>query len=293
MDERIIASFEKVWEKILVLTPNILAGVIIILVFLFIGIGFQRLIRKRMKARGKENIVTSFLSGLVKWVLFILGLVIASDLMGFGKVAASLMAGAGISAIIIGFAFKDIAGNFLSGALLAINRPFQVGDIIQIGNFKGPVKDIDMRNTHIRTLDGRDIYVPNTMMITDVLTNFTRDGLIRLEFIAGLDVEDDIEAAQKLILRHFDDDKVILKTPQANVIVEEIGVNSIDLKIFFWINLFNQRSEEQVMIGEPVRSRVIREVKELLLANGFSLPSNIIEHKMFREGKSLEVKLEK
>ncbi|MCF8227982.1 MAG: mechanosensitive ion channel family protein [Bacteroidales bacterium] len=72
-----------------------------------------------------------------------MGFIIALDIMGFGKVAASNVADVGVSAIILGFAFKDIAENFLAGILIALNRPFKVDDIIEIGSKKGPVKSID------------------------------------------------------------------------------------------------------------------------------------------------------
>lgn len=72
---------------------------------------------------------------MIKWVFITLGIIFALHFVGFGGIASSIVAGAGISALIIGFAFKDIAENFLAGILLAVNRPFNMGDIIQTGEY--------------------------------------------------------------------------------------------------------------------------------------------------------------
>jgi small-conductance mechanosensitive channel len=225
-------------------------------------------------------------------LFYIIGFTIALFNLGLGGVAGSLIAGAGVSAIIIGFAFKDIAVNFLAGIILAINRPFNIGDIIEVNGINGPVKSLDLRSTHIRTADGRDIYIPNSMAITNIFTNYTNDGLLRLDFKVGLDTYNDIEKAREVIIHHLTKIEDILKDPAPNVALEELGENSANIRIMFWINIFESDKGEQPLLGEFLKSRVMRETKDLLLENGFNMPSSIIEHKMYDEKKPLLVKLQ-
>jgi len=253
MYQNIIESFENFWASVIVRLPDILVSLLVLIVFIIIGF------------------------------------TIALFNLGLGGVASSLIAGAGVTAIIIGFAFKDIAENFLAGILLAINRPFNIGDIIEVGGVKGPVQDLDLRTTHIKTADGRDIYIPNSMAITNVFTNYTKDGFLRLDFLVGLDTFDDIENARKIIIEHLSNQKDILKSPQPNVSLEELGESSITIKVMFWTNIFKAAKKDQTLLGEPIKSRIMREVKDLLLSNGFNMPAQIVEHKMYQEENPLKV----
>lgn len=289
--ENLQSTFLELGDAFVSRLPGIIAALIVFLFFVFIGYAVNRIIKGRIIKRLKAKIVASFVAEIIKWVFISIGFLIALHMMGFGGIASSLLAGAGVSAIILGFAFKDIAENFLAGMILAINRPFKAGDIIQVDSFKGPVVDIDMRTTHIRSADGRDIYIPNSIVIKSVFTNYTKDGFLRLEFMVGLDQNDDLEKARVLILNHLKSQNRILKDPESNVIVEELGVNTVDMKVFFWIDLYGNSSEDPGLLGEPVRSQIMREVKDMLLNNGFNLPSNIVEHKMYKPESPVEVKV--
>lgn len=290
MVKKIFIALNSYLDSFLQALPDIIVALFIILIFILTGNLLNSIFRRRVLNKSKDMLISAFIAQIIKWVFYIAGFTIALDIIGFGKVAASMVAGVGVSAIIFGFAFKDIAENFLAGILIAFNRPFKVGDIIEIGSKKGPVKSIDLRNTHIRTADGRDIYIPNSIMIKDVLTNYTKDGLIRLDFTVGLDQNDDLEEARHLIIKYLLSQKEILQKPEPNVLTELIGVSSIDIKVFFWIDLFKGKPDEQSLIGEPQKSKVMREVKDLLLNAGFNLPSTIIEHKMYRKNDPLSVR---
>lgn len=292
MYSNVIQSFKSFWISIVDKLPDILVSLTVLIVFIFLGKLLYRIFKQRIQNRWKDSIISSFLSEFLKWAFYLIGLTFALFNLGLGGFASSLIAGAGITAIIIGFAFKDIAENFLAGILLAINRPFNVGDIIEVAGVKGPVKALDLRTTQIKTVDGRDIYIPNSSVITNVFTNYTRDGLLRLDFLVGLDTYDDIEKARKLIMDHLLNHEGILKEPAPNVTLEELGESSISIKIMFWINIFKSAKKDQSQLGEPLKSRIMREVKDLLIENGFNMPSAIIEHKMYNENNPLKIKVQ-
>jgi len=293
MYENILKSFETFWLSAIDKLPDLLVSIVVLIVFIFIGKLTHRMFKQKFQSRWKDSVMSSFLSEFLKWAFYIIGFTIALFNLGLGGVASSLIAGAGITAIIIGFAFKDIAENFLAGILLAINRPFNIGDIIEVGGVKGPVQSLDLRTTHIKTADGRDIYIPNSMAITNVFTNYTKDGFLRLDFLVGLDTNDDIDKARKIIINHLMNQEDILENPLPNVSLEELGESSITIKVMFWTNIFKAAKKDQTLLGEPIKSRMMREVKDLLLANGFNMPAQIVEHKMYYEEKPLTIKIQK
>lgn len=295
MIEKIRSDFYEFHASLLGMLPNLVTAIVILAMFIALGKLFQKLYEKRLRIRWKDNIFSRFMAQLIKWSLYLFGLIFALHILGFGGLAGSVLAGAGISAIIIGFAFKDIAENFLAGLLLGINRPFKINDIIEINNVKGTVRGLDLRTTHLRIVDGRDIYIPNSMIIKNILTNYTRDGLIRLDFQLGLDTNCDTEKARILILNKLKmlTEFGLLVNPPPNVTIEAVGVSTIDLRVFFWVNVFREKKYDEVLQGEMLKSKVIREVVDLLDKNGYSFPSYVLEHKIYKQDEPIPVKVQK
>lgn len=291
------AQFTKVFndyrEAFVELLPNLTIAVVVFLLFFGLGKLFYSVIHRRIQKRWKDTIAGGIIASSFKWLFYLLGIFSALSILGFSKVASGLVAGAGVSAFIIGFAFKDIAENFLAGLLLAFSRPFNLRDIIEINGMKGTVSALNLRTTQIRTLDGRDIFIPNGTIIKTELTNFTKDGLLRYDFVLGLDTDSDIENARKLILAELDTYKEIgvLKSPPVAVNVEQVGVSTIDLRIFFWVDAFKSKVYDPMLEGEFVKSRVIRGVAKMLLDNNYSLPSTILEHKIYDKNDPIPVKV--
>ncbi|MEZ5007649.1 MAG: mechanosensitive ion channel family protein [Chitinophagales bacterium] len=289
---RVQQAFVEFWNSIIEHLPKMVLALTVIIISLFIGIAIKRTINSFIRKKWDKSIVVTFIGEFFKWFALLIGIAIAFNLLGFGGIASSLVASAGVSAVIIGFAFKDIAENFLAGILLAVNRPFQIKDIIESNGVKGPVQKIDLRITHVRTADGRDIYIPNAMIMKSILINYTKDGLLRHDFIIGIDTSDDFNNVRKDILSYLIKQKDILKDPTPNVMVDSIGVSSVDIKVLFWVNIFTSKPiNDEQGIGEPIKSRVINDVKELLLKKGYSLPSNVIEHKMYKADEALKIEI--
>ncbi len=276
-------AFNEFWNSVIEHLPNILLAITILTVFLILGSVLKRIINNIISKQWDKSIATSFIGEFIKWIFIIIGIMIGFHVIGFGGVANSIVAGAGVSAIIFGFAFKDIAENFLAGIMLATNRPFQIKDIIESGGYKGPVRKIDLRATHIRTYDGKDIYIPNAMIMKNVLINYTRDGLFRHDFSIALDLNDDFNDVRKIILDYVIKQGDILKTPEPNVMVSKIEDHRIEVKTMFWVNIFDSRpKDDDQSIGEPIKSRVTNDVKELLMEKGYTLPAKIVENKDYR-----------
>ena len=265
--------------------PNIITGILVIILFIILGKLFYTLIGKRIQKKWKDTIISNFISEATKWSFYILGIIIALNIVGFGGIASSLIAGAGISAIIFGFAFKDIGENFLAGIILALKRPFEIGDIIEVEGHKGNVVDLDLRMTHLRNVEGKDIYIPNSTIIKNTLINYTKDGYLRVNFMIGVAPESNINKTRTLIINYLAQNKQILKTPMSNVIVLELGEFTTDLQVLFWVDILANKKLPDSYLGHNIRSKVITDIKEILDANNIEMPSQVIEHKMYRENK--------
>lgn len=277
--------FSDYFEQVSSLIPNIITGIIILIMAVVLGKITYKIIARITQKRWQDSIISNFLAEIVKWVFYLFGVIIALSIVGFTGIASTIFAGAGVSAIVFGFAFKDIGENFLAGIILVLKRPFEIGDIIEIQGCKGTVKDLDLRLTHLRNAEGKDIYIPNSSILKNTLINYTKDGFLRMNFMIGISPECDIEITRGLILDYLNTNNMILKTPTYAVIVQELGEFTIDIQVLFWIDILTSKNLPDNYLGHNIRSKVITDVKVILDNNNIEMPSQVIEHKMYRDSK--------
>lgn len=239
MKERFSNTFQSYWENILEKTPEITVGFVLLLVFIFLGVIIRRLIESRLKDKVQDRLLLIFIGRAVLLIFSIIGIVVFLKQIGLGNAAGGLLAGAGVSALILGFAFKDLGENFLAGFFLAFSRPFKSGDIIEINSLIGTVKEMSLRNTHIRTFDGRDIFIPNALLIKNPLTNYTKDGLMRHDFVIGIDYGENIGEVSSSILETMFTLPNIVQADDLKpfVIINNFGTSTVNLKVFFGLIL--------------------------------------------------------
>lgn len=267
--------------------PRLLVAAAVLLVFGLIAIRVGRLVASLFRSDRSTRIIRSFTRRATALVIFLIGVFFVLPLLGLGNLATALLAGGGIGAIVLGFAFRDIGENMIAGVMLAISRPFDINDLIGSGEFEGTVESLELRHTHIRTVDGRDIYLPNSDIIKQPLVNYTRDGYRRFSFKVGVDYGDDAMTARETVesaLRSVDG---ILDDPFPDVIVDELGTDSVTLLCHYWVDAF----EESVDLAD-VRSGAIHRTKSRLLDNGFTLPGRIVEIREMDSSEPVEVRVE-
>jgi len=277
--------FSDYFQQISTLIPQLITGLILLFIAIILGKIVYRIIKKTTQRKWQDNIMSNFFSQVVKWAFYLFGILIALNAVGFNGIASTIFAGAGVSAIVIGFAFKDIAENFLSGIILALKRPFDIGDIIEIEGAKGTVKSLDLRSTHLKNPEGKDIYIPNATIIKNTLINYTKDGSLRVNFMIGIAPECDIEQTRKLILDYLTTQNTILQTPAPNVVVADLGEYTTDIQVFFWVDILANKNLPDDYLGHNIRSKTITEIKKLLDNNNIEMPSQVYEHKMYRQSK--------
>ncbi len=274
----IIASLSRMYEKFLVMLPRLGLALVIFIIGVIITNFLVKFIKEKLKARSKDPLMSGFLGSAIKLVLTLVVFMFSLNIAGLGGVAAGILGVAGASAVVVGFAFKDIAENFLAGIILAFNRPFHVGDTVQIENVFGKIVNMEFRYTKITTFDGKNVYIPNSDVLTKPVYNYTEDNFFRTDFTVGIAYENDIEKAKAIITKCLNEEKNIVHDDQhVNFVIEdELAASTVNLKVIFWINTVDFRRH---ML--QTRGKLITAVKQALEDGGFNLPANITELKFY------------
>lgn len=202
-----------------------------------------------------------FFQRLTRWLVMLLGLAAALNVLSLQGLAAGLLAGGGLTAVVIGFAFREIGENLLAGFFLAFSRPFEVGHFIRSGDEEGTVRGIDLRTTHVRTLDGRDVFIPNAQIFNGVLENFTLDGLRRPGFSIGLDYRDDLDEAVRILGRAASAVPGVLADPPPEVALSSFEGAWVQIQVYFWMDTFTDDTPALVLRG-AVMTACLRAVLE-------------------------------
>ena len=287
MKDRLMPVLEKYWEGFWILLPKIVLAIVVLILAFAIARLVKKIVQKKTSERLDDPLLAKFIAKVFQWTIIVLGLAIAMHLVELGGIARGLLASAGVTGIVLGFAFRDIGENLLSGILLAFSRPFNVGDTIQSDSITGVVKTLDLRNTHIRSFDGKDIYIPNAIIVKNPLYNYTRDGLLRFDFVAGIDQTDDANQARALILEGIETMDGVLKEPAPVVAVEELAKSTVNLRIYYWLNLFEYKGS-----ALELKTVIINQTKEILMDKGFTLPSDIHELKIYKEENPILLRIQ-
>ncbi|HEV7350421.1 mechanosensitive ion channel [Telluribacter sp.] len=286
--DKFYAALDEYWDALIAAIPRIGLAVLIVALGILIAGVIGRFTRRRMQARTEDPLMSTFTGNAVKAILVVIVCMLALHTAGLSGIAGGILATAGASAVVLGFAFKDIGENFIAGIILAFNRPFNVNDTIKVGDIMGKVKTLQFRYTHIKTFNGQDVYIPNSDVLTDPVTNYTEDGFFRWDFVVGIAYEDDISGAKEIIQRILDTHQNIVHDDvHENFVAEdELAASTVNLKVYFWVETLDFRRAALITKGE-----VIRNVKVSLEQNGYSLPADIRELKLYGKEKDFPVSL--
>lgn len=280
-------SLESYYNEFLKILPRIALAIFVIILGVLLAQVLTNFYKRRFQQKSEDPLMAKFLAQAIKIVLIIIAIMIALRVAGLDGIATGLLTAVGGGAIILGFAFQDIGKNFLAGVILAFNRPFNINDTIKVDEIFGKVKALSFRYSHIKTFDGRDIYIPNSDVLTKPVENYTADGFFRVDFTVGVGYEDDITEAKKVIQHILDGNTEIVRDPEHEnfVIEDELAASTVNLKVYFWVHTIDYRRASRVL-----RGTVIRETKEALFEKGFNLPADIKELKIYGTEDAIPIK---
>jgi small conductance mechanosensitive channel len=257
--------------------PRYLIAIIIIMIGVYLSNYLFRFSSRYLQKSTDDLLIANFLSKSIKYIFILIVLLFSLKIAGLGDIASGLFAAAGASAVILGFAFRDIGENFISGVILSFNRPFNVNDTVSVGDIFGKVKNLEFRYTKLKTFDGKDVYIPNSDIIKKPVFNYTEDGFLRLDFVVGISFKYDINFAEKTILEAIRKTDGVIENEEheAFTTIDTLSTSSVDIKSYFWVHTLEYRKQ-----AHRIKSDVISNVKQAIIDQGLSAPADIKEIKL-------------
>ena len=253
-------------EDAIAIMPNLIVATMVMVSFHVVSKLLSRFLERILDRTTESPAVTKLIATSVRLLILFFGLFTALGILNLEKTVGSLLAGAGVIGLAIGFAFQEIAANFFSGILIALRKPFAPGDIVQIDSFIGTVSELTLRTTNIETADGRQVLIPNKDMFTKPVTNYTSTPYRRIELVAGVSYSDDLREVEKVARGALE--KMPGRIPERPVefYFTSFGDSAVNFKIFIWIqyptgNFFQITTHEAIIA-----------IKEAFDANKINLP---------------------
>lgn len=198
---------------------------------------------------------------LVFYVIVLLFAVAALREAGFSLDV--VLGAAGILTVAIGFASQTSASNMISGLFLLVEKPFEIGDVIEADATIGEVVGIDMLSVKLRTPDNLYVRIPNETLIKTRVVNRSRFPIRRLDLTVGIAYAEDVERVEALLLNLAEKNPVCLEEPKPFVLVTAFGPSSVDLQFSFWV------PKDKVLDG---RSSIMVAIKQALDREGIEIP---------------------
>lgn len=251
--------------------PLVALALVIIPVAFYAASLVSRLTEWLLQARVSSPFLRRVLARTVAVPVFLVGLYVVLQIAGLTQLAVSILGGAGVFGIIVGFAFRDIAENFLASLLLSLRQPFRRGDTIRVGDYEGIVQSMNTRSTLLMSTEGNHIQIPNAAIFKSTIVNYTTAPARREILEVGIGYDDSIARAQQVILDVLEAHPAVLADPEEPlVLVESLGPSTVNLRAYFW---FDGHAHSVFR----VRSALLRLIKQALTGNGISMPDEARE----------------
>lgn len=223
------------WAQTLTAWSLRLAGALTILIVgLWVIRRLMRLAGRGLDRVGIEAILRNFLVNVARAVLVVLVALAALDFLGIPT--TSLLAVVGAAGLAVGLALRDSLTNLASGVMLITLRPFRAGDWVQVAGQEGIVEQVRLFQTVLRTPSNHEVTLPNGQITASPIVNLTARAQRRIEIPVGIAYEAEVQRAREILLRITNDDQRVLSSPASEVLVTELGDNSVGLLLRTWVN---------------------------------------------------------
>lgn len=254
------------WELIVSMLPNFLLAIGVLALFIlgarFVRKGLKKLLDKTYKNKELSNVLVK----IVNVAVIVTGMMVALSILELDKTVTSVLAGAGIIGLALSFAFQDLAANLISGFVMAAKNPFEIGDVIQVKDYIGEVKEIQLRSTLIQTFDGNEVRIPNRILFENPLINFYETKSRMVQLAVGVSYAEDLEKVEKVTKEAIENLPVSLEERDVQVIYKVFGGSSINLEVRYWVD-YEDYYHYLKGISEGVKS-----IKSAYDNNGITIP---------------------
>lgn len=250
--QKLVEKLHSWVEALVVMFPNLLLALLVIGLGAVASRWVQRGIYGILRRVTRNEPISRLLGSVGRVALVALSFLWALALLHLDKTVTSVLAGVGVLGLALGFAFQDIAANFMSGFIMTLYRPFKVGDLVELGGRQCRILRVELRATLVETLDGLSILFPNKDVFQNPIINYTRTSDRRMDLRVGTAYGDDMERVRDVVLEAVRD--CPHRNPQRDVelFFEEFGDSSINFEVRIWLSDSSQlaylRARSEAMI---------------------------------------------
>ena len=262
-----IFSPEIIGDRLATFVLNLIVGTLTFAAFYIFWLIVDRLLRVYIKRASIDRTTASFIERTTRYIFIAIG--ILEGLSAAGIDTGALLASLGIAGLTIGFAARDALSNLISGMLIFWDRPFVIGDLIEVGEFYGRVEDITLRSTRVVTVDGTMLAVPNSVIINSTVASYTNFPHIRLDIGVTIAVTENVDHARDILLNIVAADDDYLQSPGPKVVMTAINDYNVALQLQAWLH------DEENHI--PKRFELREQVYNALNKAGIAMPFETIQ----------------
>lgn len=253
-------------EALIQMIPNIGVAILLLIMF-FILASLGRKIALKLIRKTSDNEVLNHLFGTISYyVTLAVGFFIILEVLNLSKAVTSLLAGVGILGLALGFAFQEIASNFVAGILLAFRKPFRIDDVVELKGIFGKVSRTNLRVTVVTTFQGQEVYIPNSQVLNNPIYNFSITGKRRIDLSIGISYGEDLRRVEQIVTDTIQNMDGVIDHDKMIFDYYGFGDSSINFNIRFWIEYPAQPSYFEAT------SRAIKEIKQAFNENGITIP---------------------
>jgi small conductance mechanosensitive channel len=255
---------------------NTVKFLVVLFAFWILAVILARITNKAVSALKKtSDLLRDFFVNSVRRITIIIGLVISLSFLGVD--IGPLIAAIGVLGFVIGFALQDTLGNFASGIMILLYRPYDIGDFVSAAGVSGSVSAMSLVSTTLKTPDNQNVVIPNSSIWGGIITNVTGNDTRRVDLTFGIGYSDDIAKAQGILEETLKGHELVLKDPAPVVRVHELADSSVNFVVRPWC----KTSDYWAVYWDLTRT-----VKEKFDAEGISIPFPQRDIHVFQESAS-------
>ncbi len=214
---------------------NLISAIVVIVIGYLIAVLVSRYIKKAMLKAKMAKILAIFTSRVVKILLIIFVIAIGIGFLGI-DVGAALISISVVSGFVLGFAFQETLGNLAAGFMIAITKPFRVGDYVDIAGQSGSINDVGASITTMTTVDNKRVIIPNSKIWGEPIVNYTALNKRMIDMRVGIGYSDNMGKAIQITMKVLKANKKVLDDPAPTVAVANLGDSSVDLLVRPWVD---------------------------------------------------------
>jgi len=280
MIETLIDQIKSMADGFVAAIPALVIAIIVILITAIIAKFATNISGRIISKADLRPSLSNLFDTLVRLGVWLTGLMIAGIVVFPSFSPSSLIAGLGIGAVAIGFAFQDFFENFISGVMIMLRDKMQIGDVIKTGGIHGTIEFISLRESHIRAFSGELHILPNSQLFKDPVEIVTDQKQRRFEVVIGVAYDTDLDRASEVIRTALEGCDLINKDKEIYVLADAFSSSSVDFVVRWWAASSGAESALN-------RDQAVRAIKSGLDQAGIEIPFPYVTH-TFKENVPVE-----